>query len=67
MGDYSIDKRSFSVTDLRDSNNDTTFWREKPPEERFGAIEMMRRINYGKDVTSRRLQRVFEVAESIRD
>jgi hypothetical protein len=43
---------------------DREFWHSRTPEERFWAIELMRRRGYGYDEHSiPRLQRVFEVVD----
>ena len=58
-----IDKNVFTVHHFHDEKNDLQFWLSKSPQDRISAIEEMRRINYGKDITTGRLQRSFEVAE----
>ena len=35
----------------------------KSPIERFEAVEFLRKIAYGRDATTARLQRVIETAE----
>jgi hypothetical protein len=63
MLDDSIDRKSFSVHNLHDHENDLQYWLSQTPQDRIAAIEMLRRINYGNDVSTARLQRFFEVAE----
>jgi len=58
-----VDRNSFSVHNLYDEDSDLIYWRNQSPQDRISAIEMMRRINYGNDVATTRLQRFFEVAE----
>jgi len=60
--DLNIDKKSFSVLSLSDTQGDKFYWFEKRPIERLKHIEVLRRINYGYRATSR-LQRFFEVTE----
>ena len=58
-----INKNIFSVHNLNDDENDLLYWLGRTPQDRISAIEMMRRINYGNDISTRRLQRLLEVAE----
>ncbi len=58
-----INKNIFSIHNLYDDENDLLYWLGRTPQERISAIEMMRRINYGNDISAGRLQRLFEVAE----
>ncbi len=63
MLDERLNKNILTVHNLRDEQNDHTFWLQQSPQDRFFAIEMMRRINYGQNISTARLQRFFEVAE----
>jgi hypothetical protein len=58
-----INKNSFSISDLSDNLDEIQYWNSKSPQERFEAIEIMRKILYGEDATSARLQRILEFAE----
>lgn len=58
-----MDKTKFEIIDLHEQKNDYDYWMSKSPEERFQAIAIMRKINYG-DRATERLQRVLEVVES---
>ena len=58
-----IDKKIFEVRSLKEEESDLNFWLSRTAAERISAIEMMRRINYGNDAATGRLQRIFEVAE----
>ena len=58
-----IDKNCFTVHNLYDVQDDLQYWLNRTPQDRVSAIEMMRRINYGNDIATGRLQRLFEVAE----
>ncbi|MBD3377723.1 hypothetical protein GF406_22025 [candidate division KSB1 bacterium] len=50
-----IDRNKFSVIHLSDNENDVQYWRKQSPQDRISAIEMMRRINYGNDISTKRL------------
>ena len=52
----------FEVTDLHESD-DSTYWIDRSPVERIEAIEFMRKVMYGHDRVSERLQRVLTIAE----
>ena len=58
-----IDKNAFTIHNLHDDQNDLLYWLNKSPQDRISAIEMMRIINYGNDIITTRLQRLFEVTE----
>ena len=59
-----IDREAFSVIALDEQQADEIrFWRDKTPHERLEAVELTRRILYGRDATTARLQRVFEIAQ----
>jgi len=58
-----LDKKSFSVVSLRESDNDTEYWLSRTPEERIIAVEFLRQLIFNYDPSTERLQRVFETAE----
>ena len=58
-----LDRSAFSVVSLEDSDNDLDYWLTRTPAERLAAIELNRRMVYGHDRATSRLQRIFEVAE----
>lgn len=58
-----LDKTHLSVVSLDDISNDKEYWLSKTPEERLEAMELMRRINYGVERCTARLQRVIEIDE----
>lgn len=64
MGDKlpRLDKKSFSVGNLHD-NNELVYWRSKTPLERLEAIEINRRMVYGHDKATSRLQRFLEITQ----
>lgn len=60
---YTFDRRAVSVCDLADQDNDLEYWLSRTPQERFEAIELMRRVLYGNDPTASTFQRVLEVVD----
>lgn len=62
----SVDRKAFSVVDLKDQDADEkAYWRSRTPAERLAGVEMMRRIVYGYDPATTRLQRVLEVVDLV--
>ncbi len=68
--DSSPDESSFPILDRNEltltshsDDSDDAYWQSKTPQERIEAVEMLRRLNYGLDATSSRLQRVLEVVK----
>ena len=59
-----LDRSSLVARNIEDGSGDVEYWREQTPQARFRAVEMLRRLNYGEDATSGRLQRLLEVAEA---
>ncbi len=58
-----VDRKAFSVTSLSDESDEVAYWLSKTPQERLRGIELMRRVIYGYEPASARLQRVFVVAQ----
>jgi hypothetical protein len=58
-----IDKKSITVTSLDDISEEKQFWLSKKPLERLEAIEINRRMVYGKTRATSRLQRFLEIAK----
>jgi hypothetical protein len=58
-----LDKRVLSVSGLRDIEEEKGYWHGKEIQERLAAIEVNRRMVYGKDRTSSRLQRFLETSK----
>ena len=56
-------KKIISVTSLNDLEEEKNYWLSKGPLERIEAIEVNRRMVYGQDRVTSRLQRLFETAE----
>jgi hypothetical protein len=60
---FRMDKSAFSVGSLHDEPDEKGYWLSKTPHERLHAVELMRRILYGYDPATDRLQRLLEVAQ----
>ena len=58
-----LDKNTISIASLKDETDEKVYWFSKTPQERIAAMEVMRKIIYGYDPTTTRLQRVFEITE----
>jgi hypothetical protein len=58
-----INKKIVNVTDLNDIEEEKRYWFSKSPLERIEAVEINRRMIYGQDRVTSRLQRFFETAE----
>ncbi len=58
-----LDKTKLSVASIHDETEELKYWLSKSPSERMQAIEINRRMVYGKERTSVRLQSFFEVSE----
>ena len=57
-----IQRNVFEIVDLKDAD-DSDYWRGRSPIERVEAIEFMRKVMFGNDRVSKRLQRVLTVVE----
>ena len=66
MVEEKIKRNVFEIVDLKDAD-DSDYWRDRSPVERVEAIEFMRKVMFGNDRVSQRLQRVFAVVELKRD
>lgn len=60
-----LNKKVVKVTSLDDIEEEKRYWMSKSPLERIEAIEINRRMIYGQDRVTSRLQRFFETAELI--
>ena len=60
---FKIDKTSVVISSLNEPNDEISYWLTKTPIERMAAIEVMRRIVYGYDKSTSRLQRVFTITQ----
>jgi hypothetical protein len=59
----SLNKKIVNVTSLDEIEEEKKYWISKSPLERIEAIEINRRMIYGQDRATSRLQRFFETAE----
>jgi len=62
MIEEKIQKGFFEVVELREAD-DENYWRDRSHIERIEAIEFMRKVMFGRDRVSERLQRVLTVNE----
>ena len=62
MMEEMIRRDVFEVVDLQEAE-DSNYWLDRSPMERIEAIEFMRKVMYGNDRVSERVQRVLTVAE----
>jgi hypothetical protein len=58
-----LNKKIVTVTSLDHIEEEKKYWFSKSPLERIEAIEINRRMIYGQDRVTSRLQRFFETAE----
>ena len=59
-----IDRSAFSVVTFGEQDeDDRNYWLSKTSHERLEGIETIRRVLYGYDPATVRLQRVLEVVE----
>ena len=59
----SLNKEIVKVTSLDNIEEEKQYWISKTPIERIEAIEINRRMVYGEDRVTSRLQRFFETSE----
>ena len=58
-----LNKKIVKVTSLDDIEEEKRYWMSKSPLERIEAVEINRRMIYGQDRVTSRLQRFFETSE----
>ena len=58
-----LNKKFISVSSLNDIEEEKKFWLSKGAIERIQAIELNRRMVYGRDRITSRLQRFLETSE----
>jgi hypothetical protein len=61
--DIKVDRSAFSIGRLSDASDEKAYWLSRSPADRLAALELMRRIVYGYDPTTARLQRLLEFAQ----
>lgn len=57
-----MNKKIFQITSIRDGN-DRDYWKQKSYEERLEALELLRRIIFGYDPSTARLQRTITITQ----
>lgn len=62
MIEEKIQRSFFDVVDLHESD-DSVHWRDRSYIERIESIEFLRKVMFGHDRVSARLQRVLTIAE----
>lgn len=62
MIEEKVKRNVFEVVDTRESD-DTAYWRDQSYTERIETIEFMRKVMFGHDRVSERLQRILTVVE----
>ncbi len=60
---FKLDKSAISSVSPGEIKSDREYWLSKTPEERFLACEYLRRLNYGYNPDTERLQRVLTVVK----
>ncbi len=63
MGLFDFDKTAFEVCNLGEEGTDLEFWLSRTPQERVSAVEYLRRIMYGYDPLTARMERVLEIVD----
>ncbi|MEO7539479.1 MAG: hypothetical protein ABIV21_05600 [Pyrinomonadaceae bacterium] len=66
LSDQRLDKTAFQVfRSFQEADEaERQYWRERTPEERLAAMELLRQSAYGyDDSTTPRLQRVLEIVK----
>ena len=62
MIEEKVKRNVFQVVDMHESD-DTAYWRDRSYIERIETIEFMRKVMFGHDRVSERLQRILTIAE----
>ncbi len=57
-----MNKKIFKNTSIRDSD-DYSFWKDKSYLERIEGLEKLRRIIFGYDPSTQRLQRILKITK----
>ena len=58
-----MQKTAFTVSLLLEKSDEKSYWLSKTPYERLEAVELMRRIIYGYDPSTTRLQRILKITQ----
>jgi hypothetical protein len=62
MIEEKINRKVFEVVDMHVSD-DAAYWRDRSYIERIETIEFLRKVMFGHDRVSERLQRILTIAE----
>ncbi len=63
MQTVNLNKHVFSVASLTDETDEKIYWLNQSPTQRLEALELMRKIVYGYDPLTTRLQRILTITE----
>jgi hypothetical protein len=63
LGFPKIQRAAFKVSSLFEKSDEKSYWLSRTPYERLEAVELMRRIIYGYDPSTTRLQRILEITQ----
>ncbi len=58
-----VDRKAIKIGKVGEPSDEKSYWLSKTPDERLEAVEIMREILYGCNLSDR-LQRVFEIVQS---
>lgn len=59
-----LDKTALEVTTIDDEDlEERRYWYTQTPQKRLEALETLRRLNFGEEAASARLQRLLEVTQ----
>ena len=59
-----LDKNVLEITSFDDQDRaEVRYWHAQTPQTRIGALEGLRRLNFGEEAATARLQRVLEVTQ----
>lgn len=61
--EFRLDRTKLSVGSLDEPSDEKAFWLSKTPAERLRALEYMRRVAYGYDPATTRMQEVLEIVQ----
>lgn len=61
MSLFEFDKHAVEICSLGEEGNDLEFWLSRTPEERISAVEHLRRMMYGYDPATARMERILEI------
>ena len=62
MIEEKVKRNVFEVVDMH-ASDDTAYWRDRDYIERMETMEFLRKVMFGHDRVSERLQRILTIAE----